>query len=224
MRKEPKVQIHPRPNGKLCSSWFALAARLLLAASVATFLFPTACLVYDNWVDPPLVFGFDGGRRGRGFFEEFVTFWVLLTTAPAILAVGIWYLSAVRNARRIAVDLQCSWIPASAKFLFPFYFAAIPVFILIIFQRNLKELWQASNPDNIDEPESWKESDSGWIVQTWGASMLTSACLAGLTLLLYPLLPYHLASFNIAVTGVLLSIVIKSITTRQHERYRRLFE
>ena len=193
-------------------------------------------------------------HREVSMLIDFSIFWIQIAIWPALIAFAFWLYVASRNARLLAAGLTFSSLHGVAVFFLPingivlymilraihhwnpslcwviglFFVPAVSVIVVYL---HLQEIWRASDPYAIKRLDSWRKTRANPWIRLWalfclGVPLLAGAgviddCwgrnrMAGVLFLLAPL--------SLAIAGVVLIAVIRSITVRQRERYHRLYE
>lgn len=190
--------------------------------------------------------------REMAMLMDHAFFWIEVTTCPALLAFAIWLFLASHNARLLATGIR-SFPGRAVAVLFlsvateialyrillelrlgddlrwVFGPLVVPVLNAILIYITLQELWRASDPNAIKNLGSWQRIPPSWLVRVWGLHCLAAPLFVLASLWLNDLsrgseVLILLASLTFAMVGILLIIIIRSITQRQRQRYTRLYE
>jgi hypothetical protein len=202
------------------ASWFSLLARLALAIHVGAWAMPAAYFVYD-WLTPPGIQ--DGGRptqppREITLLMDHASFWIQITFWPAAATFVLWIYVACRDACLMATQLK--HVPSNVIVgLF------VPLLNIVVLYLTLQQLWRASDPDRTKRLDSWEKTPPSELIRVWVVLFLSVPFAIAFSLFL----PWYsmfiaLPSLYIAIQGALMIAIIRSITRRQQERYRRLYE
>jgi hypothetical protein len=197
------------PPQPLVGTWFGYFTMVTLVA------FALACSV-RAYVEYELSnrARFEPHRHfGHGFVRD-LEGWQSLATLVAIASFAIWLFLVARNARNLRAtgfSLSPGWVIA---------IFCCPVLNVIFVYLTLQEIWKASDPQKVQQFESWRTASPGFLIRMWGIVMLATP----LTMIFFRDAGVAGGNLLLALAAALLVPIIYFIHARQLERYIRLYE
>lgn len=157
---------------------------------------------------------------------------------PTVVIYFMWLYRASRNLRLLQAD-GVSHTPGWAVLS---YF--VPFANLFRPYMQMQDIWRASDPEHIDHGRAWQKCPPAKIIGAWWISLILASVVAlvgshmeaeflhfdgggafgNLQDQRLIARTYVIANLATLVAGSLLILIIRGITQRQRERYRRLYE